>query len=95
MNEFLRILERMSLLAGTMLLAASGFAWFDGAVHSRSAIEDFERIEDLVASPAVQESWSEQRKTEYQRALQRVGISARNFAIRVDGYQGSGFRFDE
>jgi sortase A len=79
MSKFLRILERMSLLAGTMLLAASALAWFDGAVHSYSAIEDFERFEDLVASPAVQEGWSEQRRTEYRRA--RSAASGATLAI--------------
>ena len=65
MNICSKFLERTSLIAGTTLLAAAGLAWFDGVAHSRSAIEDFERAQERVATPAEQHNWSEQRKSEY------------------------------
>jgi len=68
-NAHLKILERGSLLVGTILIALTGFAWFDGVAHSRSAVADFTEIKDRVVTSADQLSWSEQRKVEYQRAL--------------------------
>ncbi len=68
MSNRLKILERISLFAGTLLLAVSGLAWFDGVAYGRAAIGDFERVQDHVVAPAAQSDWSDQRKSEYERA---------------------------
>lgn len=70
MNRVLKFLERASLATGFALLVLTSLLWIDGRAHSQSAIEDFERIRDLVATPADQANWSQQRKTDYQHALQ-------------------------
>lgn len=68
MTEISKITERLSLCAGTLLLAASGLVWLDRVAHSRSAIEDFERVRDRVVTPTEQLNWSERRKAEYEHA---------------------------
>ena len=57
------------MLGGATLIVLTGFVWFDGIAHSRSAVAEFDRIKDLVVSSADQLTWSESRKVEYQRAL--------------------------
>ena len=69
MTEHSRIPERISLLTGAVLLTLAGLAWIDGAAHSRSAVADFERIQNLIVTPAEQSAWSAQRKAEYERSL--------------------------
>jgi sortase A len=69
MANYSIIPERISLFSGIALLALAGLVWIDGIAHSRSAIADFERIQNLVITPAEQSTWSEGRKAEYQRSL--------------------------
>ena len=69
MNIISKIVERASLLVGTILIVLAGLAWIDGVAHSRSAVTDFAHIKDRAVPSADQLSWSEQRKVEYQRAL--------------------------
>lgn len=68
MSNRTNMLERLSLWVGTLLVAVAGMAWFDGVAHSRSSIEDFERAEERLVTPEEQRTWSDVRKTEYQRA---------------------------
>jgi len=68
MKRRANIVERISLWAGSLLLVLAGLAWFDGAAYSRAAITDFERAQGRVVTPAAQLNWSEQRKSEYERA---------------------------
>jgi len=69
MTQRSKIPERISLLTGAVLLTLAGLAWVDGIAHSRSAIADFERIQNLIVTPAEQSTWSEGRKAEYERSL--------------------------
>lgn len=62
-------LERFSLFAGATLVALAGIAWVDGFAHSRSAVAEFDRIKEMAVASTDQLTWSERRKTEYQRAL--------------------------
>ena len=71
----MRFLERISLLAGTTLIALAGIAWADGFVHSHSAVAEFDRIKELAVAPADQVTWSERRKASYQRALSEAAGS--------------------
>ena len=64
-----KIPERISLLAGVVLLTLAGLVWIDGIAHSRSAVTDFERARIHVVTPAEQLNWSEGRKSEYERSL--------------------------
>jgi sortase A len=68
-DEHSKIPERVTFLIGVALLALAGLVWIDGIAHSRSAVADFERIQNLVVAPAEQLRWSEERKAEYQRSL--------------------------
>ncbi len=91
MREPLTILEKLCFSAGTALLLLTALVWIDGKAHSQSAIEDFERIRNHVATSAEQASWSSQRKTDYRHALtQEVGetlavlrILSRNIEVAV------------
>ena len=47
------------------------FVWLDGMAQSRSAVANFEQLRERVASPAEQKTWSEQRKADYQRSLDK------------------------
>ncbi len=69
MTQRSKIPERISLLAGVVLLTLAGLVWIDGIAHSRSAIADFERARIHVVTPAEQLTWSEGRKSEYERSL--------------------------
>ena len=66
-----RFFEKLCFAAGTVLLGLTAIVWIDGAAHSQSAIDDFERIGQRVVTPAEQASWSPQRKTDYRHALAR------------------------
>ncbi len=69
MTQRSKIPERISLLAGVVLLTLAGLVWIDGIAHSRSAVTDFERARIHVVTPAEQLNWSEGRKSEYERSL--------------------------
>ena len=71
MADYSKIPERISLFSGIVLLMLAGSVWIDGTAHSRAAIADFERTRNLVLAPTDQLTWSETRKTEYDRSLSR------------------------
>ncbi len=84
----MRILERISLLAGMTLVALAGIAWFDGVAHGRLAVAEFNRIKDLAVASADQLTWAEQRKAEYQRALsEEVGSTLSVLRIASTGME--------
>jgi len=64
-----KIPERISLLTGVVLLTVAGLVWIDGVAHSRSAVADFERVQNLVVTPTEQLHWSDERKAEYERSM--------------------------
>jgi sortase A len=69
MTQTSKIPERISLLAGVVLLSVAGLVWVDGQAHSRSAVADFEQTKNHVVAPAEQLTWSEGRKAAYERSL--------------------------
>ena len=71
MTRYSRILERICLLTGVILLTLTGLVWIDGLAHSQSAIADFERAQKLVVTPAEQLTWSETRKAEFENSSSR------------------------
>ena len=91
MSRFLKFIERFALVAGFSLIVLVVTVWLDGQAHSRSAISEFERIRDRVATAAEQSDWSPQRKAEYEHSLQVdagetlavLRIPARNIEVPV------------
>jgi sortase A len=91
MNRILKLVERASLTAGFALLMLASLVWIDGRAHSQSAIADFERIRDHVATTAEQADWSPKRKDDYRRSLDEeagetlavLRIPSRNIEVPV------------
>ena len=69
MNRLLKFFERASLVSGFALLMSAALVWIDGRAHSQGAIEEFERIRDVIASAEDQAAWSEKRKAKYSASL--------------------------
>lgn len=71
MRRLLKLLEHASLVTGSALVMLAGFVWIDGHAYSQTAIEEFERIRNVVAGPDEQVDWSPTRKEKYQASLMK------------------------
>ena len=69
MTSLLKFLERTCLLAGVGLIGFAAFVHIDAQAHKQSALNEFERIRDMVVAPEDQADWSEKRKAEYLESL--------------------------
>ena len=65
------ILEKACFAGGTALALLAVLVAFDGVAHSRAAVEDFEQARRELASSLDQSLWSDQRKKDYEKSLDR------------------------
>lgn len=71
MPQFAKFLEGACLGAGGILMMLAVLVAVDGVSHSHAAVEDFEQARRELAESADQSLWSEQRKADFQRSLDR------------------------
>lgn len=65
------ILERSCFAAGTVLALLAAVVAFDGLAHSRAAVADFDQARQQLAESTDQSLWSDVRKEEYRRSLNK------------------------
>ena len=69
MKRTLKTLENLCFAAGSALLIVTALVWIDRSAHSQSAIDDFERVREHIATAEEQADWSPQRKADYRHSL--------------------------
>ena len=91
LTHLLKFLERTCLIAGIGLISAAVFVHIDARAHKRLALNEFERIRDMIVLPEDQADWSDKRKAEYEESLQQnagatlavLNIPSRNIEVPV------------
>lgn len=71
MPQIAKVLEKACLGAGSVLMMFAVLVAVDGVTHSRAAVDDFEQVRRELAGPTDQSLWSDQRKRDYERSLNK------------------------